>query len=227
MSAIHKKLQALTLLITEDDESTLTWLHRVLSIYFKEVIVAKDAMQALELFKQNPSDVIISDIQMPQVDGLHLMQKISQLSPSTIRVVMTAYNTLEYINRAVESDVDFYLKKPIDIDEFLVAVASSAAKDVINEQEVFLTDGYSYNYNQKVAKKDLQIIKLTKKEVLLLELFLKNKKSITSIEQIEHYVWKEPVSSDAIRMVVVGIRKKLYQGIIENVKGLGYKLGVD
>jgi len=224
VTLIHKKLQSLTLLIAEDDESTRKWLSRVLSIYFKEVRVAEDAMQALELFEKEPSDVIISDIQMPQVDGLHLLQKISSISPNTKRVVMTAFNTPEYINRAVESDVDFYLKKPIDIDEFLVAIASSTYKN-FDEQDVCLNDGYVYDYKQKLIKKDELIIKLTKKEVLLIELLLKNKKSIVSIEQIEHSIWKEPVSADAIRMVVVGIRKKVYQGIIENVKGLGYRIG--
>ena len=224
MQAIHKRLQPLTLLIAEDDESTRKWLSRVLSIYFKEVRIAKDAMQALELFEQNPSDVIISDIEMPQVDGLYLLQKISLLSPSTIRVVMTAYNTPEYINRAVESNVDFYLKKPIDIDELLVAIASIASKDSSLNEVVFLNEVYSYDYKQKLVKTDKESIKLTKKEVLLFELLLKNKKSVVSIEQIEHSVWREPVSADAIRMVVVGIRKKLYQGIIENVKGLGYRI---
>jgi len=224
MQAIHKRLQPLTLLIAEDDESTLKWLSRVLSIYFKDVRVAKDAMEALELFKEKQFDVIISDIEMPQVDGLHLLQKISLLSPTTIRVVMTAYNTPEYINRAVESNVDFYLKKPIDIDEFLVAIASSASKDSALSEVVFLNEDYAYDYKQKLVKKDKESIKLTKKEVLLLELLLKNKKSVVSIEQIEHSVWGEPVSADAIRMVVVGIRKKLYQGVIENVKGLGYRI---
>jgi len=224
MQAIHKRLQALTLLIAEDDESTLKWLSRVLSIYFKEVRVAKDAMEALELFQKSPSDVIISDIEMPQVDGLHLLQKISQLSPNTIRVVMTAYNTPEYINRAVESNVDFYLKKPIDIDEFLVAISSSASKESALSEEVFLNEDYSYSYKQKLVKKGQESIKLTKKEILLLELLLKNRKSVVSIEQIEHSIWREPVSADAIRMVVVGIRKKLYQGVIENLKGLGYRI---
>lgn len=224
MQAIHKRLQSLTLLITEDDESTLKWLCRVLSIYFKDVRTAKDSMQALELFKQAPSDVIISDIQMPQVDGLHLLQKIALISPRTIRVVMTAFNTPEYINRAVESDVDFYLKKPIDIDEFLVAIALRTSKEHTNEHSVLLDKEYIYYYEQKLVKKGTQSIKLTKKEVLLLELLLKNKHSIVSIEQIEHSIWQEPVSADAIRMVVVGLRKKLYQEIIENVKGLGYRI---
>lgn len=224
MQAIHKRLQPLTLLIAEDDESTLKWLSRVLSIYFKEVMVAKDAMEALELFKENPTDVVISDIEMPQVDGLHLLQKIALISPKTKRVVMTAYNTPEYINRAVESDVDLYLKKPIDIDEFLVAIASNVTKGDASKKVASLGGGYIYDYKQKLVKKDDESIQLTKKEVLLLELLLKNRKSVVSIEQIEHSIWDESASADAIRMVVSGVRKKLYQGVIENIKGLGYRI---
>jgi DNA-binding response OmpR family regulator len=227
MEAIHKRLQSLTLLIAEDDESTLKWLSRVLSLYFKEVRGAKDAMEALEFFNEKPSDVIISDIQMPQVDGLHLLQKIASISPKTIRVVMTAFNTPEYINRAVESEVHFYLKKPIDIDEFLVAIASNIPKEVIKETLVSLGKGYSYDTLQKLVVKEDEIIKLTKKEILFIELLLQNKKSIVSIEQIENSIWEEPVTTDAIRMVVVGIRKKLYQDVIENIKGLGYRLNLE
>ncbi len=227
MEAIHKKLQTLSLLIAEDDETTLKWLIRVLSIYFKEVRGAKDAMEALELFNEKASDVIVSDIQMPQVDGLHLLQKIALLSPKTIRVVMTAFNSPEYINRAVEAEVHLYLKKPIDIDEFLVAIASNIPREEIDSRLQFLGESYYYDTLQKIVKKDNQIIKLTKKEVLFIELLLQNKTSIVSIEQIENSIWNVPVSADAIRMVVVGIRKKLYPNIILNLKGLGYKLNIE
>ncbi len=223
MQAIHSRLQPLSLLIAEDDESTRVWLARVMAIYFREVRVAKDAMQALELFTQSPSDIVISDIEMPSVNGLHLLHKIALLSPTTKRVVMTAYNNTEYINTAVEYGIDLYIKKPIDIDEFLVAMASSIAKEDL--KAIPLSGGYFYDFNQKIALKDGKIIRLTKKEILLLELLLKNQKSVLSTEQIEHSIWEDGISSDAIRMVVAGIRKKLHSGVIENIKGVGYKIG--
>jgi len=227
MDVIHKKLQTLSLIIAEDDETTLKWLIRVLSIYFKEVRGAKDAMEALELFNEKASDVIVSDIQMPQVDGLHLLQKIALLSPKTIRVIMTAFNSPEYINRAVQAEVHLYLKKPIDIDEFLVAIASHTHKDKVDNRFQWLGETYYYDSLQKIVKKDSHIIKLTKKEVLFLELLLQNKTSIVSIEQIENSIWNEPVTADAIRMVVVGLRKKLYPNVILNLKGFGYKLNFE
>ena len=140
---------------------------------------------------------------------------------------MTAFNTPEYINRAVESEVHFYLKKPIDIDEFLVAIASNIPKEVTKNTLISIGKSYFYDTLQKLVIKEDEIIKLTKKEILFIELLLQNKKSIVSIEQIENSIWEEPVTTDAIRMVVVGIRKKLYQDVIENIKGLGYRLNLE
>jgi len=222
MESLYKKLQFLTLLIVEDDPSTLKWLVKVLSIYFKDVKGTSDALEGFDVFREKPTDVVISDIQMPEVDGLSFIQKIISISPETISVIITAFNSQEYLNRAVDAQVNLYLKKPIDIDELLVAIASNISK---TEQKIHsLGLGYFYDENQKIAIYEEKQIKLTKKEILLLELLLKNKHTIVAIDQIEYYVWKEPATSDAIRMVVVGLRKKLYSQVIENIKGIGYKL---
>jgi len=226
LQIIHKKLHTLNLLIVEDDESTLKWLSRVLSIYFNEVVIAKDALSALEIFKNKSFDIVISDIKMPQVDGLHLLQKIAIISPKTIRVVMTAFNTSEYINRAIESDVHFYFKKPIDIDELIVAISTFTSKNISNDKIVSLGNNYFYNFNKKFVQKDDKTIKLTKKEISLLEFLLSKQGSIVSIQEIENFVWKDITTADAIRMVVTSLRKKIYVGLINNIKGVGYKIDI-
>ncbi len=227
MEAIHKKLQYSTLLIAEDDPSTLRWLIRVLSLYFKSVKGAKDAMEALEIFQKEPTDVVIADIQMPEVDGLNFLQKIASISPDTLRITMTAFNDQLYVNRAVEAEVNFYFKKPIDLDELLIAISTNISKKPKNvENTISLGFDYIYDFDQKIVLLEKKKIKLTKKEVLLLELLIKNSHTITAVEEIESKVWKEATTVDAIRMVVVGLRKKLYGELIENVKGLGYKINL-
>lgn len=226
MEAIHKRLSAHTILIAEDDSSTLKWLVRVLKIYFKEVYSATNAMDALEIFTQNPTDIIVADIQMPEVDGLSFLRKISLISPQTLRVVMTAFSSQHYLSRAVESGVHLYLKKPIDIDELLVALSSHMPESSIIPTILNLGEGFHYDSVKKMVFKELHAIKLTKKELQLLELLIKNKQGIVGLEMIEHNLYDEPVSDDAIRMVVVGLRKKLYSSLIENFKGLGYRLSI-
>lgn len=222
MEAIINRIQSKTVLVVEDDVSTLEWLVKLLKIYFKEVYSAENAVDALEIFTKNNTDIVIADIQLPQIDGITLLQKISSLCSSTVRVVMTAHNSTTYQNRAVLSDIDFYLKKPIDIDELLVYVASKCKEDSSYEES--LGKGFVYNREKKVVLQNEKVIKLTKKEVLLLELLLDNKNNLVTIDTIETKIWKEPVSLDALRMIVVNLRKKLFPELIENLKGLGYKI---
>lgn len=226
MEAIHKRLASHTVLIAEDDPSTLKWLVRVLKIYFKDVYGAPDAMEALEIFTSTPCDIVIADIQMPEVDGLSFLQKISVISPHTLRVVMTAFNSSPYLNRAVESGVHFYLKKPIDIDELLVAISSHMPEGKSINPISNLGEGFYYDANNKMVYKKSDPIKLTKKELLLLELLLKNRNGVVGLEMIEQNIYEEPVTADAIRMVVVGLRKKIYGDLVENLKGIGYRLNI-
>jgi DNA-binding response OmpR family regulator len=226
MEELHKKLQSHTVLIAEDDSTTLKWLVKVLSIYFKKVYGACDAMEALEIFNANPTTIVISDIQMPSVDGLSFLQKIMTLNPLTLRIVMTAFNSPIYINRAVQSEVNLYFKKPIDIDDLLLTIALNIDEVKNNVLNNSLGNGYVYNNLQKIVIKDKKNIRLTKKEILLTELLLKNRHRIVMMYEIEQSIWEEPTSLDAIRMVIVGLRKKLFPKFIENVKGLGYKLTI-
>ncbi len=226
MEAIHTRLSTHTVLVAEDDPSTLKWLVRVLKIYFKEVYSSTNAMDALEIFTKRPTDIIIADIQMPEVDGLSFLHKISMISPHTLRVVMTAFNSQPYLNRAVESGVHLYLKKPIDIDELLVALASHMPESMSIPTISNLGKGLHYDMQKKMVYRELQAIKLTKKELLLLELLLKNRYGVVSLDMIEQNLYDDPISDDAMRMVIVGLRKKLYSSLIENLKGLGYRLNI-
>ncbi|MFA6629739.1 MAG: response regulator transcription factor [Sulfuricurvum sp.] len=226
MQTIHTRLQGLSILIVEDESSTRKWLVRVLQLYFKEVYSASDAMEALEKFTESPSQIVVADIQMPDVDGLTFLEKIAALSPNTLRIVMTAFNTNPYLNRAVEAGIHFYLKKPIDIDEFLVAVASHFPEDASPSFINDLGRGFFYNAHEMMLYQNEKAIKLTKKELQFIELLLKNRHGITSFEQIEKVIWDGYTTPDAIRMVVVALRKKIYPELIENFKGLGYRLSV-
>ncbi len=226
MEAIQKHLLMHTILVAEDDASTLKWLVRILKVYFKEVYSATNAMDALEIFTQTPTDIIVADIQMPEVDGLSFLHKISVISPQTLRVVMTAFNSQSYLKRAVESGVHLYLKKPIDIDELLVALSSHMPESTSVPTISNLGEGFHYDSYKKMVYQELKAIRLTKKELLLLELLIKNKQGVVGLEMIEQNLYDEPVSDDAIRMVVVGLRKKLYTSLIENLKGLGYRLNI-
>lgn len=225
MENFHDILKSKTVLIADDDPSTLKWLDRVLKLYFKKVYKTSDAIEALEIFNEHKTDIIISDIQMPGVNGLTFLNKVSSTSANTLKVVMTAFNNENYLNKAVKSGVDFYFKKPVDIDELLFSLSSNLSKNSL-QKDIDLGKGFCYDENLKSIYNNSHTIKLTKKEALLLELLIKNRYGVVSMEHIEETIYKEPATSDAIRMVVVGLRKKLYPDAIENLKGFGYRLNL-
>ncbi|NQY22713.1 MAG: response regulator transcription factor [Campylobacteraceae bacterium] len=227
MQSLYNSLKEKTLLIVEDDESTLNSLHKVLSLYFKEVHSASNTYDALFLFNKYENDIVLSDIQVPGIDGLSFIEKIKRIKKDTYCIVMTAFNNEVYLDRAVEVGISLYLKKPIDMDEILVSVASFCLKEKEKDTAIVLGQSYSYDLVKNIILKDNKSINLTKKELLVMALLLKNKDSYVSFEVLEQVVWQDDASSDAIRMVILGLRKKLFSSLIENRKGLGYRINLE
>ena len=226
MEKIYNSLKDKSLLIIEDDVSTLKWLSRVLSLYFHKVYSASCAIEGLEVFKNTNTNIVIADVQMPNVDGLVFLEKIKEINKNTFRIVMTAFNSPLYLNRAVEAGTHLYLKKPIDIDEILVAIASRFSNESSGDIIIDLGESFVLDTSKKLISKNNKRIDLTKKELLLIYLLLNNKNAFVSFELMEQVVWKEHVRADAIRMVIVSLRKKLYPSLIQNLKGLGYRINL-
>jgi len=103
----------LTLLYVEDDEDTRKNMLEVLQHKVKNVYVAKDGLEALETFKNNNIHFVISDYQMPKMNGNELCSEIKKISPDTHFVLLTAYNDSELLIKAIDSGVDKFLQKPI------------------------------------------------------------------------------------------------------------------
>lgn len=109
-----------TILLADDEVSVLDSLKTSIpwqQYGFNTILTATNGAQALELFKKNHIDLLITDIRMPNMDGLELIEQISVLSPATRRVLLTAYSEFEYARKAVILGVENYLIKPIKIDE--------------------------------------------------------------------------------------------------------------
>jgi CheY-like chemotaxis protein len=101
-----------------DDEETLTWsMARSLSKDRNkyEVLVANTGREALNLLKKNKIDVLISDIRMPDINGLDLLVKVKKDYPQTSVVIMTAYGSPDLQKEARQRGSLFYIEKPFEI----------------------------------------------------------------------------------------------------------------
>lgn len=103
-----------------DDEETLTWsmsksLAKDKDKY--EVIVANSGKEALNILKQNNIDLVISDIRMPDINGLDLLVQIKKEYPKTKVIIMTAYGSSDVQKEATRRGSLYYIEKPFEINE--------------------------------------------------------------------------------------------------------------
>jgi CheY-like chemotaxis protein len=103
-----------------DDEETLTWsmtktLAKDTGQY--EIIIANTGTDALNILEKGPIDVVVTDIRMPDINGLDLLSRIREKYPSTKVIIMTAYGSPEVHKEATRRGSYFYLEKPFEISD--------------------------------------------------------------------------------------------------------------
>lgn len=112
-------LDKLTILYAEDDIDTANLTTMVLGDYVGRLLVAKNGQEALNLFRLHKVDLVLTDILMPKMNGIELIDAIrhSSIHPDVPVVITTAHTETKYLLDAIRLRVDGYILKPINIEE--------------------------------------------------------------------------------------------------------------
>jgi len=113
------ELKDVSVLYVEDDDETREELELVLQNWFKHFYVAENGEEGLRLYKEHRPDIVISDIQMPKMNGLSMSADIKQINPNQEVVILSAYNDVEFLFRALELGIKHYITKPISIERLM------------------------------------------------------------------------------------------------------------
>lgn len=220
------KLKNLTILYVEDEEMIRQNAVEYLSRICDNVLEAKDGLEALEVYRKNRPNIIISDIKMPKMNGLNMAKEIRKEDKETPIIIATAHTETNYLLQAVELQLIKYIVKPITSAKLQKALSLSL--DYLNEKEsnvVNINEVTLYDILNKSLFIKNCIIKLTKNEQLLLHLLATNRQRVVNYEEIENTIWAyEGMSMDALRSLVRVLRKKLEGDFVENISGIGYRL---
>lgn len=115
-----EKLKQLKLLFVEDETELLDILYNTLEKLNANFILAKNGQEALDLIEEHKDiDIIITDINMPVMNGLELIEAIKESDLDTPFIITSAHTEKEYIDKAKELGVEHYLLKPFDFVKFL------------------------------------------------------------------------------------------------------------
>lgn len=220
------KLKGMTILYAEDEIGIRKNIADSLRYYLKEVYEANDGKEAYEIYIEKNPDIILSDIHMPNINGIEFVKKIRKDNRNIPIVMITAHTDKEYLLEAVELHMEKYIIKPLDIDELFETLDKCVQVLDANKKVILKVDeNYLYDYDKKELRyKDSQII-LNKKEMLFLEILILNQNRIVNYEELQDKVWADDIMTDsALRSLVRNLRKKIPTDMIFNLSGVGYRL---
>ncbi len=175
-----------SILVVDDEEIMRSFLHDVLSGEGYQVEVAPTGEEAVERFKEKEYDLVITDIKMPGIDGMEVLQEAKRLHPMTEVVVMTGYASLESAVESMKKGAADYITKPFNIDQIRIVVAKTLERRKLRqkaEDEEFykhlsrtdgLTNLYNHRFFHQLLESEISRAKRFKQSVCLLMLDIDN-----------------------------------------------------
>jgi DNA-binding response OmpR family regulator len=223
-------LENKTLLYIENDLQCRQKYSKIMRDNGMHVIETDEISGARDILKKTEINLILLDLNLHQEDRMAFM-KFLRDNDVVVPIIITArHSDKEILLEAINLDTSYYLIKPFESSELLLAL-EAACKKILNNSQFIIIDlenGYRYDsINKSVDRPDGSTVYLTKKESSLLELLLRNNRIFIPYETIGEHVWKEKTMSiDTLRTLVRALRHKTYSNLIANHSSLGYRINL-
>ena len=148
-------LKNINILYVEDEESLREITLNILQDFTNHQYVATNGIEGLQLFEeyQEDIDLIITDINMPQMNGLDMVKRIKDINPKIPIIVATAFSNTEYLLEAINIGIDKYVLKPVNIKKLLQVMNQSL---LYHELKELYLDNLTILPNRNRLKKDLE-----------------------------------------------------------------------
>lgn len=215
------------ILIVEDDIQLRTLMMKYLEKAGYETLGAKDGKEGLTLFRTHSVDLIITDIMMPQVDGLQMVKAIRHEDDTIPVMMLTALGSFKDKEAGFNSGVDDYIVKSIDMNELLLRVKALLRRVNKTPDQTFKHKSVTLNIDGFECLVANTPIELAKKEFQLYYKLVTNPGRIFTREQLMDDIWGYDSYSyqRTVDTHIKRIREKVITDDIEliTVRGLGYK----
>ncbi|MBG6076344.1 response regulator [Polaromonas sp. CG_9.11] len=212
------------LLLVEDDAMIGEAVLQVLRAEHYAVDWVRDGVMADAALRSEQYDLVLLDLGLPQRDGLDVLRALRQRRATVPVLVATARDGVAERIAGLDAGADDYVLKPYDIDELLARIRALLRRSAGRGEPVFAHKGVSLNPATREATVHGQPILLSAREWAVLEALIARPGAVLSRAQLEEklFSWKDDISSNAVEVYVHGLRKKLGNDFIQNVRGLGY-----
>ena len=212
------------ILLLEDDENLNNGISLKLRKEGYQVSSAYTFREAKDLFDRENIDLVISDITLPDGNGLNF-GKIVREKSNAVLIYLTAMDQEIDIVNGYDTGADDYITKPFSVNILTSKVNAFMRRLGDKEEGVYVSGDIEVYVNNMQVKRDGELISLSKTELQLLLFFLENAGHILSKESILEKVWGlegQFVDDNTVTVNISRLKNKLGTDSIENVRGLGY-----
>jgi two-component system, OmpR family, response regulator len=219
------------ILVVEDDTDSRELLRESITIGGYSVTTAEDGLDALNKITKNQYDLIVSDINMPKLDGYQLIQKLRESNNETPILVLSARSETVDKNLGLRLGADDYMTKPFSLEEILLrinAILRRAGSQRSTIEQFSIGDFEVHHDNFTISFKN-KVLELSPTEYRLLVFLLQNPTRVITKKECLSHVWGIDFSENfaVVDTYVSYLRKKLkamgFEGL-QTVRGIGLKM---
>ena len=217
------------ILIVEDDRSIRNVLKMGLESEGYIVDEAEDGESGSYLARINPYGLIILDIVMPKKSGTEVCRELREYNIDTPILMLTSKSDVLTKIQLLNIGADDYITKPFSFEELIARIKAVSRRPSAIEDDILRNGNITLNVNTQEVLRNKKKVYLTRKEILLLELFMKNKDKVVSRASIMEHVWETDMNpfSNTIEAHILSLRKKIgdaKKNLIRSVPGRGYRM---
>ena len=198
------------LLVIDDDPAIRELLSRELSLAGYETVAAADGLEGKELFERHRPDLVITDLAMPQADGLSVIAAVRQIDRTPV-LVLSVRGEEEDKVRALDLGADDYVTKPFSLRELLARVRAQLRRSGVAADEVLRFPDLEIDRGRRTVIQAGREVHLTPTEFAILELLASHAGKPVTLRQIVGAVWRgaPATTADTVRVHVGSLRRKL------------------
>lgn len=218
-------------LVVEDNLDLATSIVTSIEQMQHAVDTIDNGLQAEQMLRSEPYDLVVLDLNLPGQDGLQVLKKIRQHGIELPVLILTARADTDSRVKGLDLGADDYLTKPFHLAELDARVRALLRRHMATSSPIIRLAELSFDTSSKQAWYKDDELDLTKRERGVLEILIANRNKVLSKRQIVDHLFSfhQDVSESAVEIYVHRLRKKLtIPGIsIKTIRGLGYSLAVD
>jgi DNA-binding response OmpR family regulator len=214
------------ILLLEDEIMLQSSINEYLTDLGYMVECFSDGALAQENLKNEEYDLLILDINVPNIDGLNLMKILQSNQTFTPTIFISANIDINTISEAFDLGAIDYLKKPFHLKELGIRIQKELENiQSVQSKLITLSKNYSISLEDNALYFNKEVQQLTNKKFQIVKYLASNMGIVITLETLREYIWdSEPVTDATIRTEMSRLKKALKEDFIKNIKGVGYTI---